>query len=231
MATSNNGGNLLVPEQLYHTLLYYVDGQTSGAPFPAFPLATHTDLKVAKEFAQLALQKLGYSVDDFEHFDVHDAESNHWSHGDGAIVWAKAANGSEIEVIIDTTPNNEQLLGGPDYKLQLPKGSDRLHYVVQTTIDLNKDRSGAAQRSEIEGVYAHRSTAILAAKQQLAELVANGEFAQYSERSDLQEGKGKEWPYGEDVIVHAIAQTGENYYIAVKTVPEARIWHGIGKSS
>ncbi|KAH6657907.1 hypothetical protein BKA67DRAFT_591121 [Truncatella angustata] len=217
-----------VPEQLYHTILHYVDAYTSGAPFTVCPLATHTDLSTAKEYARNALHDLGYQPDDFANFELRTAVTENWQHGDGTIVWAKAANGTEVMVNIDTTSNDEKLPEGLNHQLQLPNGSSHLHYVVQTTIDLVKDRSGIAQQSEVEGVYARRSDAILAAKRQLAELSDNNDFAQYEERNDL--GGCEEWPYGEDVVVHAIAQTGDNFYIAVKTVPGAHRRHNMHRT-
>lgn len=222
MAAANEHG---VPEQLYHVVLYYIRSQTLAAPYPAFPLGTYTDLNVAKEHARVALHELGYEDDDFSDFQVHDAQTKTWAHGDGVVVWAKVADDSIVKVVIDTTSNDEQLPERHGHQLSLPKGSDRLHYVVQTVIDLNEDRSGGAHQSGIEGVYAHRADAITAAKRQLADLAANDEFAQYEERNELQEDKTKDWPFGEDVIVHAIAQSGENYYIAVQTVPGTHHWH------
>ena len=29
-----------------------------------------------------------------------------------------------------------------------------------------------------------------------------------------------QWPFGEDVLVHAVSQTGEDFTVSVKTVPE-----------
>jgi hypothetical protein len=34
-----------------------------------------------------------------------------------------------------------------------------------------------------------------------------------------------EWPFGEDVVVHAVTQTGENFVVAVRTVPGAHKKH------
>lgn len=42
------------------------------------------------------------------------------------------------------------------------------------------------------------------------------DFAQHHKQG-IEEEKG-EWSIGEDVIVHAIAQTAENYIVAVRTV-------------
>ncbi|KAH6645631.1 hypothetical protein BKA67DRAFT_585893 [Truncatella angustata] len=223
MAEIDTSSSKEVPEQLYHTILHYIDAYTSGAPFAVCPLATHTDLSSAKEYARTALHDLGYQADDFVSFEVRTAATENWQHGDGTIVWAKAANSTEVMVDIDTTSNDEKLPEGLNHQLQLPNGSNHLHYVVQTTINLVKDRSGVAQQSEVEGVYAYRSDAILAAKRQLSELFDNNDFAQYEERSEPGDYEG--WPYGEDVIVHAIAETGDNYYIAVKTVPGAHQRH------
>jgi len=57
----------------------------------------------------------------------------------------------------------------------------------------------------------------------LDEDITKGSFAEYEERTDPAE-KG-EWPYGDDVWVHALAETGENFDIAVKTQPPSHSMH------
>jgi hypothetical protein len=223
-ATKDTTGEVTpgIPESLYHTLLTVTDfhDDTSGYTRSTYPLGTHTSLPAAKDFAADALEKLNYQPDDFEEYAVQKPGSaEDWTHGDGVIAYAKAPAGHEFLVKLDTTANNEELPdGGPDGTPKLPDGADHLHYVIQTRIDYDRDRSGAMQ--EIEGVYVHRSDALRAAKETLGDKT---EFAQYDE-ADAAE-LGEEWPFGDDVIVHAVAQTGENYNVAVRTVPGAHKKH------
>ncbi|KAJ2904350.1 uncharacterized protein MKZ38_008266 [Zalerion maritima] len=215
-----------VPELLYHTTLtvidYYVD--TSGSTRKVFVLGTHTQLDKAKEFAVGALKELGYEADDFAEYVVRKP-GEEWKHGDGVIVYTKAEAGQEFLVGIDTKDNTEKLPEGRDGQLELPRGVDHLHYVLQTKIDYNQDRSGTFQSTEIEGCYIKRADAFAAARKALASgegALERDDFAQYDERKD---GAESTWPFGEDVLVHAIAQTGENYTVAVRTVPGAHKQH------
>lgn len=216
-----------VPDLLYHTTLTVIDyhTDTSGSTRTVYPLGTHTTVKAAKAFAAGALESLNYSADDFTSYAVRpqgkrndDDDGDDWPYGDGVIAYTKAPAGQEFLISLDTKPNTENLLSSPDNTPELPSGADHLHYVLQTRIDYNQDKSGAFQSTEIEGVYIDRMDAVRAAKEALGE--EKTEFAQYDER-DSEEMSG-EWPFGEDVLVHAVAQTGENYTIAVRTVPGAR---------
>ncbi|KAJ9130307.1 hypothetical protein NKR19_g9944 [Coniochaeta hoffmannii] len=217
-ATQENNNKQEVPELLYHTLLTVIDfhDDTSGYTRSTYPLGTHTSLSAAKAFAAHALEKLNYQPDDFLEYAVRTPQTpeDAWTHGDGTVVYAKAPAGHEFLVRLDTTVNNENLpAGGPDETPRLPSASDHLHYVIQTRIDYDQDRSGSMQHTEIEGVYVHRADALKAAKDMLGD---RQEFAQYDENTNGEKG---EWPFGEDVVVHAVAQTGQNYTIAVRTVP------------
>jgi len=210
-----------VPDQLYHTTLTVVDyhADTSGATRSVYVLGTHTTLESAKEFSLKALSQLGYERDDFETYasraEVQDPDA--WTHGDGVLVYTKAPAGQEFYVGIDTTPNNASLSAdAATHEPLLPKGIDHLQYVMQNQTDYNRDRSGAAQSSEIEGCYVHRADAINAAKRLLK--TEMDDFAQYDERRDVAQAK-TDWPFGDDVWVHAVAQTGENYNVAVRTIP------------
>ncbi|CAK7206142.1 hypothetical protein SEUCBS139899_008927 [Sporothrix eucalyptigena] len=230
-----------IPEFLYHTTLVVYDGSRdpSNRSRSAFVLGTHTTLPAAKNFAATALQGLGYEPSDFEEYAVHNTKSSEeWTHGDGVVVYAKAYSGQEFAVGLDTTPNDQGFAaGGPDGTLHLSGISDgtndgdqarHLHYVLQTVVDYDQFRhqdAGAGRNgvndsfksTEIEGCFLHRTDAIAAAKTCLKN--TGYEFAQYDERNDL--GYVEDWPFGEDVIVHAVSQTGENYAVAVRTIPGA----------
>lgn len=219
-----NGGPS-APDQLFHTTLTVVDfhRDTSGSTREVYVLGTHTTLPAAKTFALASLLQLGYKPDDFTEYAtrVEAVPSESWKYGDGVMVYAKAPRGHEFLVGLDTKPNTESLLAGPKDTLLMPEGFDDLHYVLQNRTDYNQDKSGAYQTTEIQGCYARRADALAAARAALEE--DRDEYAQYDERED-EEADG-EWPFGDEVVVHAVAQTGENYTVAIKTVPEAHEKH------
>ncbi|KAJ9149448.1 hypothetical protein NKR23_g4215 [Pleurostoma richardsiae] len=217
------------PEQIYHTTLTVIDyhEDNSGSTQTVWVLGTHSTLEAAKAFTRTALQTLGYAPEDFAAYEVKPAGADEtWPHGDGVLVYAKAFAGQVFLVGLQTSPNNDQLLADGKGGVVLPDGVDRLHYVLQTTVDYNQDRTGAAQSTEVEGCYAHRSAALEAARAALVggdDDVKRSDFAQYDERDEPD--MSGEWPFGEDVVVHAVAQSGENYTVAIRTVPGAHQKH------
>ncbi|KAL7820896.1 hypothetical protein V8C26DRAFT_391852 [Trichoderma gracile] len=217
--------DIFVPDQLFHTLLTVVDfsHDPSGATRTPFVLKSHGTLDAAKAFARQSLETLGFAPDDFELYRVREphespSTSRPWTHGDGVLVFARAFDGKEFIVGIDTAPNNESLAASTsDGELRLPEGARFLHYVLQSTIDYNADRSGAAQTTEILGAYVHRADAWKAAHLCLD---PSAQYAEFDRRGDAQ--FIEQWPYGEDVAVRAVSETGQNYFVAVKRPPEQR---------
>ncbi|KAJ6438946.1 hypothetical protein O9K51_08348 [Purpureocillium lavendulum] len=225
-----------VPENLFHTVLTVVDlhVDASGGTRAYYVLGTHGTLAAAKAYSAVALQEAGFRDDDFDECALRpsaavlDATPGAWPHGEGVLVFARAPAGQEFAIRIDTTPNAESLRawtgpgagegggsagGGDAGSLHLPDGAQFLHYVLQTTVDYNADRTGAAQTAGIEGAYVHRADAWTAAHRCLD----RDDYAEYDARGDA-EFVGA-WPYGEDVVVHAVADTGQNFYVSVKTPP------------
>lgn len=180
----------------------------------------------AKAFAAKALDSLDYSQSDFDSFqsvfdNAGDAETDKDKDNtlpDGVLVRAKRAGTHEFLVSIYTTFNTESLAVKRDNpaELQLPNGTNLLHYVLQTKIDYNADRSDGVYSMDIEGVYVHRQDAARAAAMCLInEPVRREDFVEYDERgSDAFKG---EWPFGEDVLVHAVSHVGETFEVAVLT--------------
>jgi hypothetical protein len=212
----------VIPELLYHVTLTVVDYHTdeSGATRSTYPLGTFGSLKAAKSFAETGLEGLGYQKDDFDQFSARPQMHDPWTHGDGTIVYARAPAGQVFVVGIDTTQNTERLpLAGDGKTLVLPDGSNVLHYVMQTTINYNEDRTGSKQRTDIEGVHVHRTDAQIAARRTLDAQ----EFTDYRERAS--DDPEEDWPYGEDTIIHAVADNGMNCTVSVRTVPGAHKAH------
>jgi len=196
---------------LYHVKRTITDlaEDNSGASRTTDILGTYTDLAAAKAAARSALATEGYVRDDFDVYEVNDG-AEEWKHGDGAIVFAKAPAGQEFEVRLDTKPNINKLKGNASGEVE-----GFLHYVLQTTIHYNNDRIGGIQETEVEGTYTTRAKAIEAAKVALLDgEVTKESFAEYDEKDD--ERDKNEWPYGDEVWVHAVSQTGENFKVAAK---------------
>ncbi|KAJ4405434.1 hypothetical protein N0V85_004666 [Neurospora sp. IMI 360204] len=139
-----------------------------------------------------------------------------------------------------------------DEKAEEQEDSDtELSYVIQTKTDYNqalapdqlepttrpRRRSSITrlfQACEIEACFPHKSDAIDFARRWLDSKKDSGMFVQYDEQQqqprslptlgseeDNEEGQ-QIWPFGEDVLVHAVASTGENYCVAVRTAEGAR---------
>jgi len=94
--------------------------------------------------------------------------------------------------------------------------------VLQTTILYDNDSTGGVQTTEVEGTYPTRKAAFEAARNALLdEDVTKESFAEYDEK-DMEKD---EWPYGDEVLIHAVAGTGENFKISVKPQPHNRQHH------
>jgi len=201
-------------ELLYHvkrTIIDFAQDQ-SGATQTTDIFGTFTDLAAAKAAARSALPSEGYLKDDFVKYEENDG-TKEWKHGDGVIVFAKAPAGQEFEVRLDTTPNTLHFKSNASSEVE-----GHLHYVLQTTIYYNNDRIGGIQTTEVEGTYPTRKAAREAAKNALLnENVTKESFAEYNEKDSERD----EWPYGDDVLIHAVAETGENFKISVKAQPHS----------
>ncbi|KAH6673282.1 hypothetical protein B0J14DRAFT_668145 [Halenospora varia] len=207
-----------VPEFLYHVKRTITDfhEDKSGATRTTDILNTFTNLQAAKSAAHAALVSEGFVKDDFEVYEENNGQEG-WSHGDGAVVFAKAPAGQEFEVRLDTKPNTMKLKGNASGEVD-----GVLHYVLQTTINYNNDRIGGIQTTEIVGTYPTRKAAYEAAHTALLdEEVKKESFAEYDEKEQFD----GEWPYGENCFVHAVADTGENFNVFVKAQPHAHKHH------
>ncbi|KAH7169835.1 uncharacterized protein B0J16DRAFT_351638 [Fusarium flagelliforme] len=210
------------PELLYHIILTVIDYHVdpSGAKRSTYVLGTHATLEAAKNSTFRVLDTMRYEPEDFVEYAVHSSSTGEWGHGDGVLVYAKAPAGQVFLVSIQATPNDEKLPMDLNGGIFMPKGISSLHYVMQTTIDYNKDRTGCVQETQIEGTFIHRADAYAAARKLLDPL----DYADY----DTPEKMAGEWPFGEEVVAHAIAETGQNTIVEVKTVTGAHHKHGKG---
>jgi hypothetical protein len=235
MAT--NGSNGATSDLLFHVKRTVTDfaKDKSGATKSTDILGTFTDLAAAKLAARSALASEGYVKDDFETFEQNDGTGT-WTYGDGVLVFAKAPAGQTFEVRIDTKPNVLQFKGNADGEvegflhygkyafLKLQAHRLTLDKVIQQTLNYNKDPTGSSQATEVVGTYPTREAARKAARTALLDSEVTKEtFAEYDEFDDARDVN--EWPYGEDVLVHAVAETGENFNVAVKAQPHSHQHH------
>ncbi|KAF4333301.1 hypothetical protein FBEOM_12887 [Fusarium beomiforme] len=211
-----------ISEFLYHIILTVIDFHLdpSGAKQSTYILGTRATIEAAKDSAFGVIRLMGYEPDDFTEYAVHSKQTGDWPHGDGVMVYAKSPSGQVFLVSIKTSPNAEKLMTDNDGYVLLPHGISSLHYVTQTVIDYNKDRTGGVQEMQIEGTFVHRDDARKAA----GELLDPTEYTEY----DTPENMKGEWPYGDDVLAHAVSETGENTIVEIKTVIDPYHKHGKG---
>jgi len=217
MAT-NVGNQNGTPELLYHVKRTIIDfaRDNSGATQTTDVFGTFTSLAAAKAASRSVLPSEGYSKEDFEQYEENDVTED-WKYGEGVMIFAKALSGEEFEICVDTKPNVLRFKGNASGEVE-----GHLHYVIQTTIYYNNDSSGSIQTTEVEGTYPTRKAAREAAKNALLDdAVKKESFARYEEI----DAEKDEWPYGDDVWVHAVAETGENFKISVKPQPHSHPHH------
>jgi hypothetical protein len=212
--------NTEVPEFLYHIKRTVTDfhEDLSGATRTVDILGTFTDLPAAKAAGFSALASEGYLRDDFAKYEAkNEVAPEEWKHPDGVVAFAKAPAGQEFEARLDTKMNNEKFVGDAAGEVE-----GHLHYVLQTTIDYNNDHIGGIQNTEVEGTFLTRKEAREAAKTVLLDdEIKKASFAEYDEQEQF---KG-EWPYGDECLVHAVGQTGQNFLVFVKAQPHHHTTH------
>lgn len=106
---------------------------------------------------------------------------------------------------------------GEPRESKLPENEESVNtpVVLQTTINYNADRTGSSQTTSIQSTHLTRASAFTAALTTLLDTedkVQKSDFAEY----DVKEDFVGEWPYGDECLVHAVGQTGENFLVGVK---------------
>ncbi|KAF2788871.1 hypothetical protein K505DRAFT_328632 [Melanomma pulvis-pyrius CBS 109.77] len=196
----------MATENLYVVKRTFVDPKKPTASSFNIELpSTFTDLEAAKEYAKPLLANEGFDTEFFSEYDVKDG-SKEWKHDDSIMVYAKGPAGELFKVEIDVVPN---LLGlQPDASGRVQQ---QLYHVLQTDIEYDEDRSGSQRYTIVEGSYATRESAREQALRALLDAdVKKEDFVEYDEYAD-----GKEGPFGEDVVVHAVKEGGQNVLVSV----------------
>jgi hypothetical protein len=194
-------------EELYHVKQTMIDyhHDPSGASQNTTIYGTFTDLSSAKDAARNALFSKGYKEEWFATMTVNNGQED-WPHPGGVMVQATASDGQVFIIAIETTANGMRLQGD-----HLGKVNQDLYYVLQTTIYYEKDRSGGIRETELQGVFVSYQDAKNAALICLLdEDITKESFVQYDEFDGQ-----TDWTYGEDVLVHAVAEGGENFLVEI----------------
>lgn len=207
--------SVLTPDVLFHTVLIMNDNLkgTSGPTHSMYILGTHDNLEAAKSYAIHSLRELDFIPDYFdEYFDRTNeglcSGNGDWVSDNGVQVFAPLPSGPVLTISIHATLNTESRAATPKGELILPGGAKFLHYVLHTTI--NTDHTATVQTTKIEGTYVHRADAWSAAHKCLN----RPQYIKYSDQSDAD--VWGHWPYGKEVVIHAVSTNGENHYVAVK---------------
>jgi len=170
----------------------------------SFP-AAFTDLRAAKEEAKLVLINEGYDTELLPIYQINDG-LDVWKYGDRVIVYAEGPSGEIFNVSIATIPNLGLFESDKRGRVLLP-----LYYVVQTIIHYDLDPSGTRRDVIIEGAYSSRALALEQALNVLLDDdVTRGDFTVYEEYRE-----NADWPFGADVVVHAVKESGKHFLVSV----------------
>lgn len=216
---SKTSPTINTPESLYHVkrvFRYPTPGHANSFLQPSIR-ATYASLGAAKHYAVRALFDEGYQPEQFLELHLRKGPGTNWTYGDGVLVYAKTVEDGFITVDLETTPNT---LGSLVLRAADGRVTDPLFFVVQTTIDYSMDWSVGSRTTAIEGVFRTRAAAQAAARTVLLGEdgeIAKTDFAIYSENVEQ-----NDWPFDENVIVHAVGENGMNLLLLFRVSHRSR---------
>ncbi|KAE8325441.1 hypothetical protein BDV39DRAFT_178778 [Aspergillus sergii] len=174
---------------------------------------TYTSLRAAKKAAYSCLFDAGYEREFFTQYETNKDvfEDRNLSERHGLVVFAVASDGTTFRVRIDMTANNMQLKTDyEDGRIPIP-----LYYVIQTTFVYNGEKEVSQVRDlNVLGTYVDYQEARRYAENILLsdeDGMSKESYEAYDEAAPDERDCG----YGENVVVHAVGQYGENYSIGV----------------
>jgi hypothetical protein len=198
-------------DTLYHVLLTtsHLEKDINSAVQGLRICGTFTSLPAAKAAAHTCIFSLGYEAEWFSNFRTqHDLELI--DHDESRIVEATGPGGEVFAVDIATVPNSAGLVSrGSSGRVTMP-----LFHVVQTVVHYGSDSSGESRDTIVKGSFAEYKRAREVAHELLLwfeEGIEKSTYVQYEEAGEEETDCG----YGENVVVHAVGNQGENYLVSV----------------
>ena len=178
-------------------------------------VGTYDSLPLAKAAAHRALFDAGYEAEFFKAYgvsaDFFDKQDIPVQDRDGLLVFAVAQDGTIFQVRIVTTPNDAEWT----HQFEDGRICKELYYVVQTTASYRDcSESKNSRVHNIKGVfdsYEEARKSALSALANVADGMTKESYAQYDEVAANETDCG----YGENVLVHAVGQDGENLLVSV----------------
>ena len=144
------------------------------------------------------------------------------------IVYAVAPAGETFTVSIDSTPNVQKWTASADDNSSGRVEISPLFHVLQTTIFYDRDENGETRETVVVGSCESYKEARGVAGKVLQEDVEEdkevvgkkqkgGRWAEY----DVLPLGERDWEFGENVVVHAVGEAGENVLVSVVEAVES----------
>ncbi len=198
------------PESLFHVMLTssHFKHDVNSIVQGVCVCGTYTSLRAAKAAAHRALFDAGYEREWFASYEAQQGKGI-LGHDNGAMVQAVGPDGDMFTVSIAVTPNLFNLKPNEAGKIQVP-----LYHVVQTIVHYHSDESGQTRDTSVQGSFQTYNEARKAALSLLLCEEDGIDRSQYAEYDEAAPGE-LDCGYGENVLVHAAGQMGENFLVSV----------------
>ncbi|KOC13048.1 hypothetical protein AFLA70_276g000791 [Aspergillus flavus AF70] len=174
---------------------------------------TYTSFAAAEAAAHNCLYDIGYKAESFAQCETDPEVLREMNLTQGAelSVFAAMVDGSKVRVRIKKTLNDGCLSTSPGGD----KVSDTLYYVIETLVqDNGADENTSIRDIQIRGVFTtYEEAGNLADRVLLSEEdgITKDSYIGYDE-ARLNEVP---WQFGENVLVHAVGDYGESYFVSV----------------
>ena len=199
-------------DDLYHIMMIqsHLNRDVNSGVEKVRICSTYTSLDAAKAAAHRCLFDAGYEQEWFTEFEVRfDDRAEGLKRKPGLAVYAVAPDKTTFSISIATTPNTREYNGNNEGKVMLD-----LYHVLQTRVDYGRDESGEERETNIEGSFESYQAAWNYAHEVLlsdSDGITRSSFADYHEAAVGETDCG----YGENVIVHAVGEDGNNFIVSV----------------
>lgn len=205
--------NQVDSEFVYHVVLMTSQSKGSGGQNEKVRiLGTYTSVGKAKDAAHRSLFESGYEREWFSTFETNPEvlEGFSVSQGVGLAVYAVATDGAVFRVRITTSPNNLRLTtDNEDGRVPIS-----LYYVVQTNVPYCTHERRSARDTNVEGTFKSYAEARKFASTLLLSEEDGIRASSYQDYCEAGPNE-RDCEYGNNVIVHAIGESGENYFVSV----------------